>query len=29
MSDWISIFIILISFFCGGFALGAKWGENR
>ena len=29
MSDWVGIFIILISLFCGGFALGVKWGENR
>lgn len=27
MSDWVGIFIILISLFCGGFALGVKWGE--
>lgn len=27
MSDWVGIFIILISLFCGGFALGIKWGE--
>ena len=29
MSDWVGIFIILISLFCGGFALGVKWGERR
>lgn len=29
MSDWVGIFIILISLFFGGFALGVKWGENR
>ena len=28
MSDWFGIFIILISLFCGGFALGVKWGES-
>lgn len=28
MSDWVGIFIILISLFCGGFALGVKWGES-
>lgn len=27
MSDCVGIFIILISSFCGGFALGVKWGE--
>lgn len=26
MSDWVGILIILISLFCGGFALGVKWG---
>lgn len=25
MSDWVGIFIILISLFFGGFALGVKW----
>ena len=29
MSDWVGIFITLISFFLGGFALGIKWGESQ
>ena len=28
MSDWVGIFIILISLFCGGFVLGVKWGRT-
>lgn len=28
MSDWVVIFIILISSFFGGFALGVKRGEK-
>lgn len=28
MSDWVGIFIILISLFFGGFALGVKWGKT-
>ena len=27
MNDCIDVFIILISSFCGGFALGVKWGK--